>query len=305
MSIEIATAAWRLSLPATQKLVLLALADHADDGGVCWPSVTRLEQRTGLGRRTIFRALDELEEAGHISRKANLGRGSEYGVHPCQSATGASLTPVPERHSTRARAALNWCQSSTQLVSERHPESSGIVNEASVNRIPAAPARPPRQPSAEAPLQEDLVVALAGPDRTADVPALQVPRPPSSPSRRPIKNSVPAPRKPLHDDIIATYHEILASAPRVKVWNRDRARLLDDRIRERVSEGRPADTAAWWRSFFEEVAGSDFLMNRIPARPFHLTGIDWLLEEKHFMRIIERAYRNSPQGRRNEVRHAG
>ncbi|MGB5741636.1 MAG: helix-turn-helix domain-containing protein, partial [Sedimenticolaceae bacterium] len=32
--------AWRQTLTPTLKLVLMALADSADDQGVCWPSVS-------------------------------------------------------------------------------------------------------------------------------------------------------------------------------------------------------------------------------------------------------------------------
>jgi len=38
--------AWRQGLPPTPKLVLMALADAADDHGVCWPSVTTLARDT-------------------------------------------------------------------------------------------------------------------------------------------------------------------------------------------------------------------------------------------------------------------
>jgi hypothetical protein len=42
MSIKIMAAVWELNLPQNQKLVLLALADHADDRGTCYPSVARI-----------------------------------------------------------------------------------------------------------------------------------------------------------------------------------------------------------------------------------------------------------------------
>jgi hypothetical protein len=37
--------AWRQALATTLKLILMALADAADDQGVCWPSVSTLARR--------------------------------------------------------------------------------------------------------------------------------------------------------------------------------------------------------------------------------------------------------------------
>jgi DNA-binding transcriptional ArsR family regulator len=60
---------WGLDLPASTKLVALALADHADEQGVCWPSLARLTARTGTHRATVLRHLRALEDAGVISRE--------------------------------------------------------------------------------------------------------------------------------------------------------------------------------------------------------------------------------------------
>jgi len=61
---------WAFDTPTTDtktKVVLLALADHADDDNFkCWPSVERLAERTGLSRRSVYRAIVNLNEAGFI-----------------------------------------------------------------------------------------------------------------------------------------------------------------------------------------------------------------------------------------------
>ena len=53
----------------TRKLVLQAIADYADDRGICWPSQRTLARETELSVRSIRRALDDLEDAGFICRK--------------------------------------------------------------------------------------------------------------------------------------------------------------------------------------------------------------------------------------------
>ena len=63
-----------------QKLVLLALADRADGGGLCWPSISRLITDTGLCRRSIQLAIGALEAAGLIlaDRLGGRHRASVY-----------------------------------------------------------------------------------------------------------------------------------------------------------------------------------------------------------------------------------
>ncbi len=46
---------------APAKLVLIALAQHADEAGECYPSVARIAELTGMGRTTVRRALATLE----------------------------------------------------------------------------------------------------------------------------------------------------------------------------------------------------------------------------------------------------
>ena len=55
------TWAWSISLPPTSKLVLMALADIADDRGICWPSHPALAAKCSLTDRTVRRVLRVLQ----------------------------------------------------------------------------------------------------------------------------------------------------------------------------------------------------------------------------------------------------
>ena len=55
--------AWGRRLKPTAKLVLMSLADAADDQGVCWPSVPTLARKCCISTRTVQRILGELVEA--------------------------------------------------------------------------------------------------------------------------------------------------------------------------------------------------------------------------------------------------
>jgi hypothetical protein len=52
VSIKLMTAAWDIPLPHADKLLLLALADQANDEGCCWPKVSTLATKCGLEDRT-------------------------------------------------------------------------------------------------------------------------------------------------------------------------------------------------------------------------------------------------------------
>lgn len=52
----------------THKLVLVALANYADDNDWAWPRVDTLAELTSSSRRTVFRALNGLAQTGLIER---------------------------------------------------------------------------------------------------------------------------------------------------------------------------------------------------------------------------------------------
>lgn len=73
MSVTLMGKAFALELEPSLKLVLLALADRADDdGGSCHPGQEYLAKKCSMGVRTIRRHLSELEDRGYISRRARF-----------------------------------------------------------------------------------------------------------------------------------------------------------------------------------------------------------------------------------------
>lgn len=64
MSIKAMNWAWgQQGMGAATKLALMALADNADDGGVCWPGKKYVANKTGLSDSTIQRAFRDLQTA--------------------------------------------------------------------------------------------------------------------------------------------------------------------------------------------------------------------------------------------------
>ena len=74
--------AWAMKAPtpdALSRWLLVVLADHANEDGKCWPSQATLARRTGMGRSTVKRKLEMLEENQLIHRiSGNSERSTMY-----------------------------------------------------------------------------------------------------------------------------------------------------------------------------------------------------------------------------------
>lgn len=72
------------TLGPTERLVMLALADHADDAGRCYPSIARICQRTGLSERAIQMNVKKLSASGHLTVVKGGGKANTniYIVNP-------------------------------------------------------------------------------------------------------------------------------------------------------------------------------------------------------------------------------
>lgn len=97
--------AFRAKLSSTQKLVLLALCDSANDQGECYPSVTTLVEKCSLTDRAIQAAIADLESMEHLRREPRNGRSTVYWMtpYPGESSPPNVIHPrttfAPERHS--------------------------------------------------------------------------------------------------------------------------------------------------------------------------------------------------------------
>lgn len=75
MSIHFMNMAWSLDLSPTQKLVFLAIADRANDDGVCWPGQASLANKCGVTDRTIRTVIEQLKELGLLDVEYRQGEG--------------------------------------------------------------------------------------------------------------------------------------------------------------------------------------------------------------------------------------
>lgn len=101
MSVFLSSLVWKCELEPMTKLVLLSLADQANDEGECWPSMRSLCGRTCLALTTVRDRLAELEGRGIITREARqapgTGRQTSNLFRISESAMAPLLPAVPSR----------------------------------------------------------------------------------------------------------------------------------------------------------------------------------------------------------------
>lgn len=115
------------TLGPTERLIMLALADHADDAGRCYPSIARLCQRTGLSERAIQTNIRRLSEQGYIRVSAGGGKGNAnlyfITANPAADAPRSKCTPAPDAPQTPQQVRPNPAADA--------PEPSGTIIEPS------------------------------------------------------------------------------------------------------------------------------------------------------------------------------
>lgn len=74
MSIRVMSEVWRTNLPTTEKMVLLVIADHANDEGVeAWPSQATIATKASISIRTVQRCVNNLVKAGYLKMEKHAG----------------------------------------------------------------------------------------------------------------------------------------------------------------------------------------------------------------------------------------
>jgi DNA-binding MarR family transcriptional regulator len=112
------------TLSAVERAVVAVLILHRNgQTGRTDPSVSRIAASTGLGRRTVVRAIAALERAGHLGGEHRAGIRTRYTVH---TRTSARAALVPESHQ---------CHSGTEPVPERHGTSATAAPERAKNEL--------------------------------------------------------------------------------------------------------------------------------------------------------------------------
>lgn len=128
MSIKLMTQVWdRSPLDGSRLLILLAMADMANDEGYCWPSYATLAKRARLkSRQNVIKIMNEFIEAGIVEKKGRVDDEGNQTSNMYHVIAGNINKEIP---STTSGTSVNTdttpsVNTDTPLVSVLTPESS-------------------------------------------------------------------------------------------------------------------------------------------------------------------------------------
>jgi hypothetical protein len=116
MSLNVMAWAWKVKLPPSQKFVLMALADEADDAGFCFPSHRRIAQKCSLSDRSVRRMIAALSAAGYVAvasrfrNRARTSNGYQLAInHPRTNCPGGMVSGGQGDRTTVTRGPRQAC----------------------------------------------------------------------------------------------------------------------------------------------------------------------------------------------------
>jgi len=131
--------AWHQDIKPVPKLILMALADAADDQGICWPSVAAIAVKVGVSTRTVRRVMQTLIRRELLSAEQRYrGDGScSSNRYRLSMQGGDKLSPAPDRGDT-----------TPGYVSQGPPDVS-VIPGTTIRTLKESPQ--PRMPKSERP----------------------------------------------------------------------------------------------------------------------------------------------------------
>lgn len=134
MSVDATRWAWAVSgIKSTDKLVLLSLADRANEEHEAWPSVDRLSSDCCMKRATVIEAVKRLVDKGVIERRKRFGGSVVY-----------TLIGVEDRHVKTVTSAENGTNAENGTVSSAETGTAVVPKTA-----PEPKTEPNNQPNKE------------------------------------------------------------------------------------------------------------------------------------------------------------
>lgn len=116
MSVQALSLAFAVrGLSSSEKLVLLALANYANEKMICWPSQETLSDDTELSARTIWGALQGLEKRAMISREARK-RGDGTRASDVITLHFAGELMANDQVANPAKATRKSCETNSQML---------------------------------------------------------------------------------------------------------------------------------------------------------------------------------------------
>lgn len=180
MKLMVAAMAARVGNPL-RKLVLIKLADQANDQGECWPSFAHIADQCEMSRRSVIGHIKALEVLGFLTTERRAGeKGNSSNVYHLHIHKAAAIQAEKEQKGSANAAPPPSAGDSPPLVQEVHQGSANaappLVQElhpesVSFESVIESKDKPPLSPCGE----KDQNMSLAG-DRSNDPAPAKKPR---------------------------------------------------------------------------------------------------------------------------------
>ena len=111
----------------SERLLLLALADNANDECTCWPSMQTLANKCNLTRRFVIKLLASLEARGYVTSQVRMGADHKY--------TSNLFTLHPDKFMVNPNTPHSEPQFTTVVNPsslDSEPQFTGVVNPSSL-----------------------------------------------------------------------------------------------------------------------------------------------------------------------------
>lgn len=125
------------------KMVLIALADYANENGLCWPSHARIAEKASVSRRTAIRKLAELEAAGLILTKHRSVDGVQ--ISNVYQLNLSAIHAMNGNRSAPFTESIEGDQGDAGGDTVSLGMDSGVVSEVQAGSVPVTP-KPPIEP---------------------------------------------------------------------------------------------------------------------------------------------------------------
>lgn len=134
---------------ATQSVYLWICA-HADDNGICWPSVATIAKKAGVSTRSVFNCIKQLEQKGILKKTTRKSR--DGSKRKDTNLYQLIIVKASSQHAVRAHAYAAGAEPLVQELHDPHAPVAEKLKPMNVNPIeqnntdlknPGTPSEPP------------------------------------------------------------------------------------------------------------------------------------------------------------------
>ncbi|MDX1488279.1 MAG: helix-turn-helix domain-containing protein, partial [Acidiferrobacterales bacterium] len=157
---------------ASRKLVLLKLADNANDKGECWPSYQHIADQCEMSKRSAMNHIEALCEAGYVAKRSRKGvKGNSTNVY-LLNLEGANSAPLKAKGENAAPPSeMAAPGGETDSLGGSETAAPGTSHSFESANEPANESSAPGASPADAPLEGEVEPAKLNDEPRIAIPA--------------------------------------------------------------------------------------------------------------------------------------